>query len=286
MPELPEVETVATDLDRYLKGKTISSVRVVGTHKLLETAPAAFRKAVVGKKVKRIFRRAKMVVIDLGSDTIVIHLKMTGQLIYVLKQPLVAGGHPITSTGVTVPNKFTRVVFGFTNGGSLYFNDLRKFGWIRLMSAEEFADLDQKTGLEPLGRGFSRTFFKNMLSRRQRTPIKAALLDQTHLVGLGNIYVDEVLFRSKVLPTRSVASLKPADIEAIFKSVTAVLKQAIKQRGTTFSNFLDPDGLRGNFVSHLKVYGRQGRPCLDCGTPVKKIRTAGRGTHFCPRCQQ
>ncbi len=285
MPELPEVETVANDLNAYLAGKTIAGIAVIGKHQLVKTPMAFFKKAVIGKRIRRIYRRAKMVVIDLGGSFILIHLKMTGQLIYVLKRPLVAGGHPIISTGITVPNSFTRVVFDFKSGGKLYFNDLRKFGWIKLLSAEEFVDLEAATGLEPLSRGFTLGYFSKMLERRSRSPIKAALLDQKHLVGLGNIYVDEVLFKARVLPTRSVASLMTAEKGAIFKSITAVLKQAIRQRGTTFSNFLDPNGLKGNYVAHLKVYGRQGKPCPVCGMPIKKIKTAGRGTHFCPRCQ-
>ncbi len=187
---------------------------------------------------------------------------------------------------MTVPNKFTRVLFDFKDGAKLYFNDIRKFGWIKSVTAEEFKKIDEQTGLEPFDKAFSLTFFKNMLSRRGRAPIKAALLDQTRLVGLGNIYVDEVLFRSKIQPARRIESLTSAEVKRIWQSIPVILNHSIRQRGTTFSNFLDPDGLRGNFMNHLKVYGRQGRPCAVCGRLIHKTRVAGRGTHFCPHCQK
>lgn len=286
MPELPEVETVAQDLNAAISSKTFSAVELVDDSKVLQTPLPAFKKAVTGQSVKRVFRRAKMLVIELKHDVIVIHLKMTGQLIYVSKKKIIAGGHPIKSTGVDVPNKFTRLVFRFKDGNTLYFNDLRKFGWVRLMTKEAFAEIDRRSGLEPLGPGFTLTFFKNMLSRRGRAPIKAVLLDQKHLVGLGNIYVDEVLFRAKVRPARRVESLKPDEIKRIWQSIPIILNKSITERGTTFRNFLDPDGLEGNFVPHLKVYGRGNLPCKNCGRPLSKTRVAGRGTHWCEHCQK
>lgn len=286
MPELPEVETVANDLHHYLHGKIVSDVELIDSSKVLQTPFNIFKKKTVGKKIKKIFRRAKMVVVDLGESVVLVHLKMTGQLIYVSKKTIVAGGHPITSTGINVPNKFTRVIFDIKGQGKLYFNDLRKFGWVKLISAEEFSELDQRLGLEPFNKRFTLAFFKKILSRRGRAPIKAALLDQTHLVGLGNIYVDEVLFRSKVRPARRIESLTEAEIKRIWQSIPVILSHSIRQRGTTFSNFLDPDGLRGNFMHHLKVYGRQGKPCFVCGRALRKTRVAGRGTHWCENCQR
>lgn len=286
MPELPEVETVARDLQKYLPGQVITTITSVGkNHNILKTPLARLKKSLAGKKIVRVFRRAKMVVIETRHHALVIHLKMTGQLIYVNKKPLVAGGHPITSTGVTVPNKFTRVVISFKNGGTLYFNDLRKFGWLKLLTSAEYSSLHTTTGLEPLSTSFTLDFFKAMVKGR-RAPIKAILLDQKKLVGLGNIYVDEVLFKSKVRPQRLASNLTPAEIKKIWEAIPAILKHAIKQRGTTFSNYLDPKGLKGNFMNFLQVYGRGKKNCLVCGRPLQKTRVAGRGTHWCAYCQK
>lgn len=286
MPELPEVETVARDLEKYLPGQTIIAITSVGkNHKVLKTPLPTIRKQVVGQKIKRVFRRAKMVIIETSTHAIVIHLKMTGQLIYVQNKPLVAGGHPITSTGITVPNKFTRVIIKFKHGGILYFNDLRKFGWLTLITREELNDLDQSTGIEPLSPAFTLDYFKKMLQGR-RTSIKAILLDQKKLVGLGNIYVDEVLFKSRVWPQRLASSLTITEIKKIYQAIPVILKQAIQERGTTFSNFLDPKGLRGNFMNFLKVYGRGKQNCLVCGRLLQKTRVVGRGTHWCSHCQK
>jgi formamidopyrimidine-DNA glycosylase len=286
MPELPEVETIARDLHIQIKGQVISNIAVIGNHNFLHNPISELKKVLVQSKVKRIYRRAKMLVIDCDSYLVLFHLKMTGQLIYTFKKTTLAGGHPIVSTGISVPNKYTRLIFNFKNGGVLYFNDLRKFGWVKLLTKEDFKKLEHTLGVEPLGSGFTLDFFKTMLGRRGRAPIKAVLLDQTHLVGLGNIYVDEVLFRSKVSPNRTTESLTVLEIKRIWQSIPVILNNSIKQRGTTFSNFLDPSGLKGNFMSFLKVYGRGKKPCLVCGRQLQKTRVAGRGTHWCEYCQK
>lgn len=286
MPELPEVETIALDLHSQLKNRLITDIAVTGDQKFLHTTIKQLKKSLIGKKVKRIFRRAKMLVIDCGTEVLIFHLKMTGQLIYTSKKITLAGGHPIISTGITVPNKHTRLVISFNNHGKLYFNDIRKFGWVKLLSKKEYIQLEEKLGVEPLETVFTLDFFKNMLSRRGRAPIKAVLLDQKHLVGLGNIYVDEVLFRSLVRPSRMTESLSNIEIKKIWQSIPVILRNSIKQRGTTFSNFVDSGGYRGKFMNFLKVYGRSGKPCLVCGRSLQKTRLAGRGTHWCLYCQK
>lgn len=285
MPELPEVETIATDLDEVLRGKEISTFVLIDNSKVLHTPAALFKKSIIGKKIKKIYRRAKMVVIDLGTQVIVIHLKMTGQLIYTSKKRIIAGGHPIASTGVQVPNAYTRLIFSFKAGGELYFNDLRKFGWVKLLAAEDFIALAGKVGIEPLSKDFTLAYFRKIIARRGRAPIKAVLLDQKHVAGLGNIYVDEVLFRAGVRPSRRTESLDEKEIKRIYQAIPFILRQAIEERGTTFKNFLDPAGLRGNFVPFLQVYGRGGKECKKCGRPLRKTRVAGRGTHWCEHCQ-
>lgn len=286
MPELPEVETIARDLNKHLRGQVIVAITIIGSHSFLHSSFALVKKAVIKTKVKKIYRRAKMLIIDCDQHALVIHLKMTGQLIYTAPKTIIAGGHPITSTGVTVPNKYTRLVIHFKNKGTLYFNDLRKFGWVKLLSKEELQQLETKTGVEPLGPDFTLTFFKTMIAKRGKVPIKAVLLDQKYLVGLGNIYVDEVLFRSKIRPSRRTESLSALEVKKLWQSIPVILNHSIAQRGTTFSSFLDPDGLRGNFMNFLKVYGRGHKPCVVCGRPLQKTRVAGRGTHWCAYCQK
>jgi formamidopyrimidine-DNA glycosylase len=272
-------------LDRYLTGKIIRDIKPVNPGKVLQTPLSFFKRALVGKKVRKVFRRAKMLIIDCGQEYIVFHLKMTGQLIYKDKKTIIAGGHPIVSTGVRVPNSYTRMIFTFSNNAVLYFNDLRKFGWVKLVAAKDFSSHTIKVGPEPLDKNFTFKMFQSALARRSKTIIKAALLDQSVIAGLGNIYVDEVLFRAGVRPSRRVQSLKLTELKKIFQSIPIVLNKSISERGTTFSNFLDPDGLRGNFVSFLKVYGRTGKACSKCGRAIKKTRLAGRGTHWCEYCQ-
>ncbi len=285
MPELPEVETIARDLNKYLSGKVIKDIKSVNSGKVLQTPLPFFKRSILGKKIRKVFRRAKMLIIDCGDQYIVFHLKMTGQLIYTDKKTVIAGGHPIVSTGVKVPNPYTRVILYFSNGAVLYFNDLRKFGWVKLIAAKDFLSHTIKVGPEPLDRSFTLKIFQAALMRRSKSVIKAVLLDQSVIAGLGNIYVDEVLFRAGVRPSRSIQSLKPAELKKIFQSIPIILNKSISERGTTFSNFLDPAGLRGNFVSFLKVYGRKGKACNKCGRAIKKTRLAGRGTHWCEYCQ-
>lgn len=286
MPELPEVETVARDLNRYLRGQVITDIKKVGAHnRILQTPLSTIRKRLHGQKVQRVFRRAKLVIFETTDYAVIIHLKMTGQLIYVKHKPLVVGGHPIVSTGTTVPNQYTRLTIHFKQGGILYFNDLRKFGWLKVVTKQEFKILEATLGLEPLSPAFTLPVFEAMIAQR-RAPIKAVLLEQKKLVGLGNIYVDEVLFAAKIRPTRSAVSLTKAEIRKLWQAIPRLLRLAIQKRGTTFSNFRDPAGLKGNFVFFLKVYGRCKETCLVCGRPLRKTRVAGRGTHWCAHCQR
>jgi len=293
MPELPEVETVAGDLKKVLVGKTIKSI-ISFDKKTFVTSLPSLRRAALGHKIIDVRRRAKMLIIDFGKHLLVVHLKMTGQLIFQSNKKLIAGGHPIVSTGTTVPNKFTRLVFTLRDGGSprfgeagtLYFNDIRKFGWVKAIKADEFSVIDNAYGHEPFDKALTFEKFLSLINRRLRTSIKAALLDQKLVVGLGNIYVDEVLFKAGVRPARLVKTLTLSEKKKIYLAIPVILKKAILKRGTTFSNFRDGAGQKGNFVAYLKVYGRAGKVCKNCGQLIKKIRLAGRGTHFCPNCQK
>lgn len=226
---------------------------------------------------------------------------MTGQL--VLKgvgHGLVAGGHPIVGpanggtgagpapqhAGPALPNKFSRAVFKFSDGSKLFFNDVRRFGWLKFLSRAGLDKEYRSLGVEPLTREFSLEKFKEILKRKKNTTIKQALFDQKYLAGIGNIYADESLFAARIKPQRKARSLKPAEIKKLWLSIRKILKLAIRHRGTSFSDYRDSRGQPGNFIKYLKVYGRAGSPCRVCGRPVKKSRLGGRGTHWCGHCQK
>jgi formamidopyrimidine-DNA glycosylase len=282
MPELPEVETIVRDLAKYLPGETIKEIKVLNKKTWLKKSRLA-----VGQKIKRVWRRGKQVIIDLSGDKhLIIHLKMTGQLIWQKKKTMVVGGHPIAGAGQDLPNKFTRVIFKLSDGSQLFFNDVRKFGYIKLVSDKDLAKILAGLGLEPLAKGFNDKKLKTALAGKSKAKIKPALLDQTKVAGIGNIYADESLWLARILPDRLVASLQDKDWTDLAKAIVKVLRLSITHRGTSFSNYRDAQGSAGNFIKKLKVYGRHQEACRRCGNIIKKAKLGGRGTHWCAQCQR
>ncbi len=217
---------------------------------------------------------------------------MTGQLIFIDDKTALAGGHSLSdssfaaSVGGQLPNKFTRARFSFADHGELYFNDLRKFGYIKLVSGEELNKiLLNNYGPEPLDKEFTVDWLKQIFAKRT-APVKAVILNQKLIAGLGNIYADEALFGAGINPLRPAKSLGDVQVHRLHAAITDVIKKAIKARGTTFRNFVDSRGRKGNFVSSLKVYGRHGQDCDLCERPLQKMKVAGRGTHYCQYCQK
>ena len=293
MPELPEVETVRRDLARYLIGARFTAIKIIGFKNVAPRA-AFLAKSLKGETIVAVRRRGKLLIIDLaGIDKhLLFHLKMTGQLIFIHGNQALAGGHSLAgascqdAVGGKLPNKFTRAIFSFADGSRLFFNDLRKFGYIKLISGEELARiLKDNYGPEPLDKEFNPSRLKQIFAKRT-APIKAVILNQKLIAGLGNIYADESLFKSGINPHRPAQSLKPAEIKALYLAIVSIIKQAIKARGTTFRNFVDSRGQKGNFLSYLQVYQRQGQPCPRCGRPLSRDKVAGRGTHYCQYCQK
>ncbi|KKU39489.1 MAG: Formamidopyrimidine-DNA glycosylase [Parcubacteria group bacterium GW2011_GWA2_46_39] len=287
MPELPEVETIRRDLNKFLSGKKITAVEV-RQPRLVKPSVTKLKKALVGARVGRVSRRGKMLVWHLPKQQkLLVHLKMTGQIVW--RQgggKLMVGGHPIIGVD-TVPNKYTHITVSFTGGGKLYFNDTRKFGYWRLVDDATFTDISQKNfGPEPLSVAFNANYFLAHLKKHQRAPIKAILLDQKTVAGIGNIYADESLWLAKVKPQRWVGKLHPAEIKLLVASIKKILKEAVKYRGTSFNSYVDSLGRAGTYWPHRKVYGRGGLSCKRCGTIILKTRVAGRGTHYCPKCQR
>lgn len=289
MPELPEIETLARGLRKTIQGNTIKRV-VIHESKKFKGTPTELKKFVIGKKIQSIHRRAKWLAIELSSGySFIIHLKMTGQLLYQKKgKPFFLGGHSMSEEQPTYPNYHTRVTFEFTDGSKLFFQDMRKFGYVELYCAAETAKYfeQKKLAREPLDSTYTLSYLTKQLLRRKNTTIKAALLDQTVVAGIGNIYADDTLFTARVQPARRVISLTKSEINALYKATKLTLKQAIASGGTSFSHYYQLDGTLGGYWKKRKVYQRTGEPCRRCKTPIKKIRCAGRGTHFCPTCQK
>jgi formamidopyrimidine-DNA glycosylase len=287
MPELPEVETVRIGLQRLLPGRTVKSA-VTDTQKSFPNAPADVAQFQVGAQVTQVRRRAKVLLIDLSSDyTLVCHLKMTGQMVFVGAERFGAG-HPNDSLVSQLPNKSTRVTITFTDGSTLFFNDFRKFGWMRLVPTVQVPDIDffKKVGPEPLADDFTVAVFRERLLRRKKTNIKAALLDQTVLAGIGNIYADESLWGARLHPATKVGDISPQKIKQLYKELRFVLQLAIEKGGSTDKNYVDAEGKKGSYMSFARVFRREGQDCpRHPGTTIMKSRVAGRGTHTCPKCQ-
>jgi formamidopyrimidine-DNA glycosylase len=280
MPELPEVETVARDLQAHLPGARIGGVRVEWSRTLRSEDPLAFEAAVVGRMIQSVGRRAKLVVVELGDDlAMTIHLKMTGQLFVV----------PAT----TPPDPFVRVTFDLADGRQLRFRDVRKFGRIGLAYHDaRIGDLVGELGAkgfkgfgpEPLDPSFTATAFRRRL-RARRGRLKPLLMDQAFLAGVGNIYADEALWAARLHPLRSASSLRPADEGRLYRELRRILGEAVERRGSSIDDYTAPDG-DGTMQERLLVYGQTGAPCPRCGHPIRRLVVGGRATHLCTFCQR
>lgn len=287
MPELPEVETVRTGLESLIIGKKISKV-VSDWEKSFPNSDVDVTQFLIGAEIIGVRRRAKVLLIDLNTSySLMIHLKMTGQLVFVGDQRFGAG-HPNDSLIHALPDKSTRVTLTFTNGDTLYFNDQRKFGWIKLIPTEVINDepFMKKVGPEPLDASFTSAVFKERIQKRKGTSVKAALLDQTVIAGVGNIYADESLWGAGIHPSRLVSSLTDTELNNLHRELVFVLKLSIEKGGSTDRNYVNAEGKKGSYIDFARVFRREGLPCPRCGATVEKSRVAGRGTHSCPSCQK
>ncbi|MGH7142098.1 MAG: bifunctional DNA-formamidopyrimidine glycosylase/DNA-(apurinic or apyrimidinic site) lyase [Candidatus Saccharimonadales bacterium] len=288
MPELPEVETVRLGLNRLLPDLVIKTVNC-SNPKSFSSPSEDIQTFLIGAKVRVVKRRAKVLLVELSSNySLVIHLKMTGQLVFQGKNVHFGAGHPTASLTNQLPDKSTRVIFEFGDGSRLFFNDQRKFGWIRLIPTAEVPNIDfiKKFGPEPLEADFSWQILQKQLQHRPKTNIKAALLDQAVIAGVGNIYADESLWGARIHPKTITSHLPETKIKELHAALVAVLRLSLKKGGSTDRNYVDAEGKKGNYLSFAKVFRLNGQPCQRCSTTILKIRLAGRGTHFCPRCQR
>lgn len=286
MPELPEVETVRIGLAKLLLGRTVKTVDF-DWPKGFPNKPEDVQARLIGASVTAVKRRAKVLLIELDSKhTLVIHLKMTGQLVFRGEEHFGAG-HPNSSLIGELPDRSTRVTFTFTDGSKLFFNDQRKFGWVRLLPTTEVPQIDfmQKVGPEPLAADFTAADFITRMRRRQKSGIKAVLLDQTVVAGVGNIYADESLYAAKIHPETRVEKVTDKELTVLYQELKRILLLSIEKGGSTDRNYVDAEGKRGSYLTFAKVFRKEGKACPRCGTTVIKLRVAGRGTHICPHCQ-
>lgn len=288
MPELPEVETIVRGLNKLVIGRVVKRA-TSDTPKSFPNAPADVAQFLVGASITGVRRRAKVLMIDLDTDyTLVIHLKMTGQLMYRSNTERFGAGHPTDSLIGELPDRSTRAIVEFTDGSHLYFNDQRKFGWMKLMPGVEVSNIDfmKKVGPEPLEADFTAAEFAGRFKRRAKTSIKAALLDQTVIAGVGNIYADESLWGAKIHPQRLVGSITLYEFHRLYTELRGVMNLAIEKGGSTDKNYVNAEGKRGSYMDFARVFRREGQACPRCGTTIIKFKAASRGTHICPHCQQ
>ena len=268
MPELPEVETIARDLKPLLRGRRIERLRTARKPPVFDhlSLPS---KVVVGRRIEDVGRVGKFLILELGDELrLAVHLRMTGSLLY---QPFRA----------RVP--YTRAVFGLDNGAQLIFADVRKFGRMRVLRGD--ARIALGVGIDPFDRALDAARLAELTAHR-KTRVKVWLLDQKRLAGVGNIYACEALYRARVRPTRRVGKLSLEERSELLVSLRRVLREAIRHRGSSVDDYVDAGGKEGEFQKQLSVYGRAGMPCRRCGTPIRRIVLAQRGTFFCPVCQR
>jgi len=279
MPELPEVETIRRVLAEKISGHRIVSVTVNHPKPLGTQTASELKSRLLGQKISNVERRAKFLLIRLEQGALLVHLGMTGQMFAVPRGQKAAPGLP------ALPDKHTHLILELSRGLFLYFRDIRRFGRFRWLGAAQEQAYLAYLGPEPLLPKFTVTGFHQALAKRTAS-IKALLLNQKVVAGLGNIYVDEALFRAGVAPQTLGGRLTLPQAARLHAAIQAVLKEAIQYRGTTLSDYFDPESRRGGFQDRLKVYGREGEPCVTCGTPITKGVLAQRGTHWCRKCQK
>ncbi|HET7555504.1 MAG TPA: bifunctional DNA-formamidopyrimidine glycosylase/DNA-(apurinic or apyrimidinic site) lyase [Gaiellaceae bacterium] len=275
MPELPEVDTVRRRLEPVLAGRRFDRVEILDARLTRPHDPLGVAAELTGERIRAVDRRGKYLVLRFESGrALLIHLRMTGSLLHV-PAGTAAGADP-----------YRRATVGLDDGSQVVYRDVRRFGtWLLAEPDEVEPYLDARLGREPLAQAFTTRRLADALQGR-RAPVKAAILDQRRLAGVGNIYADEALWRARVHPLRSAGELAEHELRALHRGIRAALNAGIARQGATLRDYRTPDGRSGRMQHEFKVYGREGEPCERCGRPIEKIRAAGRGTWFCPHCQR
>jgi formamidopyrimidine-DNA glycosylase len=290
MPELPEVETINRQLSQKITGKKIKEIKVLRKKNF-----KGDKSKVIGQKITAVRRQAKVIIIDLNNNFhLLIHLKMTGQLIFRkklnAKPPYNRKPKGNTYNIDLLPNKYTRVIISFDDNTHLLFNNLRAFGWVKVIDNQNIKnELENFSGVDPLSKKFTVDYLKKIAEKTSRS-IKLLLMDQSKIGGIGNIYASEALFCARIHPktkSKKVAQKKKKVIR-LHNCIIKVLKKALKHKGSTANDdaFRDTSGNRGKMQQHLKVYAREGEKCPECGDTIKRIKISGRSSFFCPSCQK
>ena len=280
MPELPEVETIRRGLEKYIVGKKIIDIDVLDQRLLQGHIYHRFSDTVIAVK-----RFGKGLVIDLSNNySIAVHIKLTGQFIY--KGPETEKINQDQKLVGSLPSKFTRVIFKFAKNAFLYFNDIRRFAWMKIVKTSEVSNLPffKELGPEPF-KDLKMDYFKKVM-QKSNSAVKSLLMDQKKIGGVGNIYANDALNLAKIDPRRKASSLTDKETKKLFESIHEVLKKGLKYGGATEINFVNALGQGGKYQDHFLAYGREGERCHNCGNIIKKIRLAGRGTYFCSTCQK
>ena len=298
MPELPEVESLRRSLKPYIVGKTIQNIIVhkpklvsgAGTvRQALESKKQEFETKIIGAEIVDITRIAKNLIIHLSTGQIIlVHLKMTGQLVYQDdKQNKILGGHPIQLSESQLPNQHSHIIFEL-NKGNMYYNDVRMFGYVLLYdSLDEVYQSGHfdKIGLDPFDPNFTAKYlYKNLKTKKSK--LKTVLLEQSIVTGLGNIYADEVCFRAGILPTRIANTLSKKEVDKLYQAIIEIIPKAVEMGGSSIANYIMADGSRGTYAREHKVYGKAGKLCVKCEQTLQKIIINSRTTVFCQFCQK
>ena len=270
MPELPEVETVVRGLREPLIGRTVSAVWYDWSRVIATPDPDQFAARIIGQTFRAVNRRAKYILCELDHDILVVHLKMTGQL------------YVTPNDSILPADRWAHFRLQLDAGQQLRFSDMRKFGFVAL--TDNIDALAPKLGPEPLTDTFTAAVLRERMMKHRKA-IKALLLDQAFLAGVGNIYADEALHGAGIHPQRPADSLTDDEVLRLHEAIRQTLQRGIEREGASISTYRKPDGTSGDMQNHFLVYDREGQPCLNCGQPIVKIRVAQRGTHFCPQCQ-
>jgi formamidopyrimidine-DNA glycosylase len=287
MPELPEVESLRLSLVPLLLNQEIREVKVFkpklvfgrGTKRLEDYNLATqFENELKGERILNIIRKAKKLYFILTNDKkIIVHLKMTGQLVYKYKDNITSGGHPINLLNQTLPNKHSHIIFTLEKG-TLFYNDIRMFGYV-ILSKNHSSEEPEYKGIDPFDQEFTLEYFTSKLIN-QPGNIKKVFLEQKIVFGIGNIYSDEICFASKVIPTRLCKNITTKEAKIIYDKILMILNEAIDDGGSSIANYLLGDGTQGNYAKKHRVYGRSGKPCFVCQTKLEKIKISGRTTIY------
>lgn len=281
MPELPEVETIRRGLDGFILKKKITKITI-----LCEKSLRGDINNAINQQIEAVGRKGKALLIRLSNDySLMIHLRMTGQLIFIGNERF-AAGHPDDGFFEEMPGRHTRVYFEFDDGSHLYFNDQRKFGFVAILNQQALAKDKFLLNLGPEPWDMAKDEFWRRLQQHKNSSIKATILDQHVIAGVGNIYADEGCFLAGIFPGRKVSTITRQESDALLEGIREVMQKSIDSGGSTMKDYVRADGTKGSYLEKFaQVFRREGEPCRKCGTTIQKTRVAGRGTHYCPVCQ-